>query len=82
MSTESVKVCLLLSALTYYKRPLIRQNAAVYTITPNLLPFFASGLIARKDISTSKHTNKKIRLFCTDIPLPHHRCLSKVGPGH
>ena len=39
------------------------------------------GLIARKDISTSKHTNQKIRLFCKDTPLPHHRRLSKVGPG-
>ena len=38
MSTESVKVCLLPSAFTYCKRHLIRQNAAVYTITSNLLP--------------------------------------------
>ena len=41
------------------------------------------GLTACKDISTPKHTNKKKqRLFCTDTPLPHHRRLSKVGPGH
>ena len=40
------------------------------------------GLIARKDSSASKHTNKKNRLFCTDTPLPHHRRLSNVGPGH
>jgi hypothetical protein len=40
------------------------------------------GLIARKDISASKHTNKKIRLLRTDTPLPHHRRLLKVGPGH
>jgi hypothetical protein len=40
------------------------------------------GLIACKDTSASKYTNKKIRLFCTDTPLPHHRRLSKVGPGH
>ena len=42
------------------------------------------GLVARKDTSASNHTNKKNkeRLFCTDTPLPHHRRLSKVGPGH
>ena len=40
------------------------------------------GLIARKDTSASKHTNKKIKLFCTDTPLPHYRRLSKVCPGH
>jgi len=41
------------------------------------------GLIARKDTSASKYTNKNQRLFCrTDSPLPHHRRLSKVGPGH
>ena len=39
------------------------------------------GLIARKDISASKHTNKIFTLR-TDIPLPHHHRLSKVGPGH
>ena len=38
MSTESVKVCLLPSALTYYKKPLTGQNEAVYTITSNLPP--------------------------------------------
>jgi hypothetical protein len=37
------------------------------------------GLIARKDTSASEFTKKL--LFCTDIPLPHHRCLLKVGPG-
>jgi len=41
------------------------------------------GLIARKDTSASKHTNKKNqRLFRLDTPLPHHRRLSKVGPDH
>ena len=40
------------------------------------------GLIACKDISTSKRTSKKIRLILPDTPLPHHRRLSKVGPGH
>jgi len=40
------------------------------------------GLIARKDIYASKHTNKKIKLFRTDTPLPHHRRLSKVCPDH
>jgi hypothetical protein len=35
---ESVKVCLLRSALTYYERPLKGQNPGVYTITSNLLP--------------------------------------------
>jgi len=40
-------------------------------------------LIAHKDISASKHTNKKNqRLFRMDTPLPHHRRLSKLGPGH
>ena len=85
MSTESVKAFLLPSALTYYKKPFTGQNAVVYTITSNPLPSFASelvGLIARKDISASKHTNKKIRLLRTDTPLPHHRRLLKVGPGH
>ena len=40
------------------------------------------GLIARKDISASTYEQKNQRLFCTDTPLPHHRRLSKVGPGH
>jgi len=35
---ESVKVCLLPSAFTYCKRPLIRQSAAAYTATLNLHP--------------------------------------------
>ena len=70
---ESIKVCLLPSALTYYERPFTGQNAAVYTITSNLLPFsFASelaGLIARKDTSSSKYTNKKIiDIFARILP--------------
>jgi hypothetical protein len=40
------------------------------------------GLIARNNISASIHTNKKIKLFRTDTPLPYHRRLLKVGPGH
>ena len=74
MSTEIVKVCSLPSTLPYYERPLTGQNAAVYTITSNLLPSFASelvGLIAPKDISASKHTNKKIKDSFARI-LPFH----------
>jgi len=61
MSTESVKVCLLPSTLTYYERPFTGQNAAVYTITSNLLPpiRFASelvGLIARKPLPLNIRT--------------------------
>ena len=42
------------------------------------------GLIAHKNIFTSRHTSKKYqRLFRTYTPLPHHRRrLSEVGPGH
>ena len=36
MSTESVKVCLVPSAFTDCKRPLIRQSAAAYTATLHL----------------------------------------------
>ena len=75
MSTESVKVCILPSAFTYCKRPLIRQSATAYTATLNLHPFsFASelvGLITCKDISTSKHTNRKIKDSFSRI-LPSH----------
>ena len=73
MSTESVKVCLLPSALTYYERPLTGQSAAVYTITSNPLSFASElvGLISRKDISASKHTNKKVKDSLARI-LPSH----------
>jgi len=73
MSTESVKVCLLPSALTYYERPLTGQSAAVYTITSNPLSFASElvGLISRKDISASKHTNNKIKDSFARI-LPSH----------
>jgi len=74
MSTESVKAFLLPSALTYYKKPFTGQNAVVYTITSNPLPSFASelvGLIARKDTSASKYTNKEIKYSFARI-LPSH----------
>jgi len=85
MSTESVKVCLLPSAFTYCKRHLIRQNAAVYTITSNLLPLaLHQNLQASLHVKTSLPLNIRTKksLFCTDTPLPHHRRLSKLGPGH
>jgi hypothetical protein len=62
MSTESVKVCLLPSAFTYCKRPLIRQSAtATLNLHPLALHQNSKDLITRKDISTSKYTNKKIK---------------------
>jgi len=71
MSTESVKVCLLPSALTYYERPLIRQSAVAYTATLNLHPSELVSLIARKDTSASIHTNKKPKTLLRRI-LPSH----------
>ena len=56
-----------------------------YHVQPPPISFASKlvGLIARKDTSDSKLTNKKNRLFRTDNPLPHHRRLLKVGPaGH
>ena len=71
MSTESAKVCLLPSALTYYERPLIRQSAVAYTATLNLHPSELVSLIARKDTSASIHTNKKPKTLLRRI-LPSH----------
>ena len=61
-----------------------KRSALHDHVQPSAPMSFASalvGLIARKDISASKHTNKIFTLR-TDIPLPHHHRLSKVGPGH
>ena len=57
MSTKSVKVCLLPSALTYYDRHLTGQNAAVYTITSNLLP-----LALHQNLKASSHVKTSLTL--------------------
>ena len=65
MPTESVKVCLLPSTLTYYERHLTGQNAVAYTITSNLLPLaLHQNLYASLHIKTSLPLNirtKKIK---------------------
>jgi len=76
MSTESVKVCLLPSTLTYYERHLFdraKRSGLHDHVQPPPISFASElvGLIARKDISASKHTNKKIKDSFARI-LPSH----------
>ena len=53
-------------------------------ITPPLISFASEleGLIARKDISTSKHTNKKIKDSFSQILPSHITAAFQKGPGH
>jgi len=64
----------------------VKCSGLHYHVQPPPISFASElvGLIAHKNIFTSRHTSKKYqRLFRTDTPLPHHRRrLSEVGPGH
>jgi len=75
---ESVKVCLLPSAFTYCKRPLIWQSAAAYTATLNLHPLaLHQNSQASLHVKTPLHLNirtKKSKTlsprYSPPIPLP------------
>ena len=82
---ENAKACSPLSASTFYKGLLKRQNTAAYMTTftrPQLsLASDLVGLITRKDTATSRHASQRTKNpFSRMLPTPHRHRPTMASP--